>query len=52
MSISKELYAKRGSGKNRVAVTFRIDKELNDFLSKQPNKNEYINQILKEKAGL
>lgn len=42
----RKAYAKKGERSQRT-MSFRLDNELADWLSRQPNKGRYINELIR-----
>lgn len=43
----RKAYAKKGERSQRT-MSFRLDNELEDWLSQQPNKGRYINNLIEQ----
>lgn len=48
----KYAYGKRGEGRNQKRIGVAIDTELEDWLGAQPNKNRYINGLIRKDREL
>lgn len=44
----KYAFGKRGDGRNQKRIGVAIDTELEDWLGAQPNKNRYINGLIRQ----
>ena len=44
----KYAFGKRGDGRNQKRIGVAIDTELEDWLGAQPNKNRYINGLIRK----
>ena len=48
----KYAFGKRGDGRNQKRIGLAIDTELEDWLGAQPNKNRYINGLIRRDKEL